>query len=78
MGKVREHDTGGRRREDRRRATTEQKNEGGRDRMADMEGKEKEQGKGTGVEVPTPRERLRHMMESHGTSQTHPNTTFPE
>ena len=51
MGKVREHDTGGRRREDRRRATTEQKNEGGRDRMADMEGKEKEQGKGTEAEM---------------------------
>ena len=45
MGKVREHDTGGRRREDRRRATTEQKNEGGRDRMADIEGREKKQGK---------------------------------
>ena len=51
MRKVREHDAGGRRRDDRRRATTEQKNEGGRDRMADMEGREKKQGKGTEAEM---------------------------
>ena len=35
-----------------------------------MESRERrEQGEGAGVEVPTPRERLRHMMESHCTSQ---------
>ena len=51
MRKVREHCTGGRRRDDRRRATTDQTNDGERDRRANIEGRENMQGRGTEAEM---------------------------
>ena len=67
-GEGKRHEEGGRRREDWRRAKVKQK---GKSEKRGCQGKNKErwQGEGAMVEGPTPRERLRHIMESHSTSQ---------
>ena len=67
-GEGRRHEEGGRRREDRRRANVKQKNKSERERVTGK-GQGKRAGGRCGVERPTPRERLRHIMESHCTSQ---------